>query len=128
LSLACKTNHPILPKRAVEQERIRPAPRLHQVVTGTANKHVIAHATDQVIVAVQPEQPVATGMRLQRVGASGAFDAGLVRRDVVADLQAAGRDAVGHVVLEQPPEKPGSLVTMLPMSRVMLIPPLASRM
>ena len=121
------TQHPILTKRAVEQERIRPAPRFHQVITGAADKHVIAHAADQVIVAVQPKQPVATGMRLERIGAAGALHAGLVLRDVVADLQAAGRDAVGHVVLEQAPEKPGSLVTMLPMSRVMLIPPLASR-
>ena len=46
-----KTHHPILTERAVEQERIHPAPGLHQVITGATDKHVVANAADQVVDA-----------------------------------------------------------------------------
>ena len=99
-----KTHHPILSERAVEQERVRPATRRHQVIARATNKHVVARAANQMIVAIEPEQPVTVGMRLERIGAVGALHAGFVRRHIAASLQTAGRDAVGHIVLEQPRE------------------------
>ncbi|EXF94120.1 hypothetical protein HK44_007550 [Pseudomonas fluorescens HK44] len=73
---ALVAHNPVVAEVAAEQEGIAPATRLHQVITGTADKHVIALAAQQDVVASGIPEGVVAVAALDQVIAVTADDEG----------------------------------------------------